>query len=62
MSKPVFTSRITAALSIIGVAIGLGNVWRFPYMMGKFGGSAFLFIYIIFVFIFAIPALMGELS
>lgn len=62
MSKPTFTSRLTAALSIIGVAIGLGNVWRFPYMMGKFGGSAFLFIYIIFVFIFAIPALMGELS
>ncbi len=62
MSKPIFTSRLTAALSIIGVAIGLGNVWRFPYMMGKFGGSAFLFIYIIFVFIFAIPALMGELS
>lgn len=62
MSNPTFSSRITAALSIIGVAIGLGNVWRFPYMMGKFGGSAFLFIYILFVFIFAIPALMGELS
>jgi len=62
MSKPTFTTRLTAALSIIGVAIGLGNVWRFPYMMGKFGGSAFLFIYIIFVFVFSIPALMGELS
>jgi len=62
MSKPTFTSRFTAALSIIGVAVGLGNVWRFPYMMGKFGGSAFLFIYMIFVLLFAIPALSGELA
>ncbi len=62
MSKPTFSSKLTASLSIIGVAVGLGNVWRFPYMMGKYGGSAFLFIYIIFVLIFAIPALAGELS
>lgn len=62
MSRPVFTSRLTAALSIIGVAVGLGNVWRFPYMMGKYGGSAFLFIYIFFVILFAIPALTGELA
>lgn len=62
MSKPAFSSKITASLSIIGVAVGLGNVWRFPYMMGKYGGSAFLFVYIFFVLVFAIPALMGELS
>lgn len=62
MSKPTFSSKFTASLSIIGVAVGLGNVWRFPYMMGKYGGSAFLFIYIFFVLIFAIPALAGELS
>ncbi len=47
---------------MIGVAVGLGNVWRFPYMMGKYGGSAFLLVYLIFTCLFAIPALMGEVT
>lgn len=45
---------------MIGVAVGLGNVWRFPYMMGSYGGSAFLIVYLAFVVLFGIPALMGE--
>ncbi len=45
---------------MIGVAVGLGNVWRFPYMMGLYGGSAFLVLYLVFVVIFGIPAVMGE--
>ena len=45
---------------MVGVAVGLGNVWRFPYMMGRFGGSAFLFVYLFFVLAFAVPAQMGE--
>jgi len=40
--------------------VGLGNVWRFPYMMGRFGGSAFLIVYVICVVGFALPALMAE--
>ncbi len=47
---------------MIGVAVGLGNVWRFPYMMGQYGGSAFLVVYVIFVLIFAIPAVTAEWS
>jgi NSS family neurotransmitter:Na+ symporter len=47
---------------MIGVAVGLGNVWRFPYMMGQYGGSAFLVVYLIFVLVFAIPAVTAEWS
>ena len=47
---------------MIGVAVGLGNVWRFPYMMGQYGGSAFLVVYVVFVLIFAIPAVTAEWS
>ncbi|MEO7659210.1 MAG: sodium-dependent transporter [Pyrinomonadaceae bacterium] len=57
-----FTSRFAAILTLIGVAVGLGNVWRFPYMMGKYGGSAFLVVYLLFTLLFAIPALMAEIG
>lgn len=55
-----FQSRLTAILTMAGVAIGLGNVWRFPYMMGQNGGSAFLVLYLGFVLLFAVPALCAE--
>ena len=58
--RPVFSSRTAAVLSMIGVSVGLGNVWRFPYMMGQHGGSAFLCVYVVFVLAFAIPALTAE--
>lgn len=45
-----------------GLAIGVGNVWRFPYMMGQNGGSAFLMIYIVFMIVLAVPALASEWS
>ncbi len=45
---------------MIGVAVGLGAVWRFPYMVGKFGGAAFVLFYLVVVFFICIPALMAE--
>ncbi len=60
MSRPTFSSSLTTILTMVGVTVGLGNVWRFPYMMGSYGGSAFLFVYVAFVFLFGIPAVMGE--
>lgn len=53
---------MTSILTMLGVAIGLGNVWRFPYMMGRYGGSAFLAVYLIFTILFAFPALMAEMT
>ena len=57
-----FSSRLTTVLTMTGVAVGLGNVWRFPYMMGRYGGSAFLLIFLFFVLAFAVPAAMAEWS
>jgi len=61
-TREQFGSRIATVLTMIGVAVGLGNVWRFPYMMGQYGGSAFLVAYLVFVLIFAIPAITAEWS
>ncbi len=47
-------------MSMVGVAVGLGNIWRFPYMVGKFGGSAFVLFYIVVVTFIGIPALIAE--
>jgi NSS family neurotransmitter:Na+ symporter len=59
---PTFSSFLTTVLTLTGVAVGLGNVWRFPYMMGSYGGSAFLLVFIVLMLIIAVPALMCELA
>ncbi len=61
-ARPTFSSGLTALLTMAGLAIGLGNVWRFPYMMGQNGGSAFLLVYLLFMLLLAVPALMAEWS
>ncbi len=60
LARETFTSRLTTVMTMIGVVVGLGNVWRFPYMMGKFGGTAFLVVYMVIVAVIAAPALMVE--
>jgi len=61
-ARELFSSRFSTILTMVGVAVGLGNVWRFPYMMGQYGGSAFLIVYLVFVLVFAIPAITAEWS
>ena len=47
-------------MTMIGVAVGLGAVWRFPYMVGKFGGAAFVLFYLAIILFIGIPALIAE--
>jgi NSS family neurotransmitter:Na+ symporter len=60
MTRETFATRFGVLMSMIGVAVGLGNVWRFPYMVGKFGGAAFVLFYLLVVAAIGVPALMAE--
>ena len=55
--RQTFSTRFTTVLTMVGVAVGLGNVWRFPYMMGEYGGSAFLVVYLVFAGLYMIPTM-----
>ena len=50
-----FASRLGFVLISAGCAIGLGNVWRFPYIVGQYGGAAFVLIYLVFLVIMGLP-------
>lgn len=62
MKRERFKSRAGFVLSCIGAAIGLGNIWMFPYRLGQYGGSAFLIPYFIFVFLLGTVGLMTEFA
>ena len=55
-----FGSKIGVILATAGSAVGLGNVWRFPYMTGENGGAAYIFIYIACVIVLGIPCMIAE--
>lgn len=60
--KATFGSRVGLIAATVGSAIGLGNVWRFPAEVQSNGGAAFLFVYIICVFLLGIPVMIGEFA
>lgn len=55
-----FGSKIGVILATAGSAVGLGNVWRFPYMTGQNGGAAFIVIYVVCVLLLGIPCMISE--
>ena len=57
-----FSSRLGFILISAGCAIGLGNVWRFPYITGKYGGAAFVLIYLLFLVILGLPIMVMEFA
>jgi len=57
-----WSSRSAFVLAAIGSAVGLGNAWRFPGLAAKYGGGAFLFVYLIAMLVIGIPLLMMEIS
>ncbi len=62
VSDEQWSSRSGFLLAAIGGAVGLGNIYRFPYLTGENGGGAFVLVYLLAVFLIAIPILIGELS
>ena len=57
----VWSSRFAFIMASVGFAVGLGNIWRFPYVTGENGGSAFVLIYLLCAVAIGIPCLMAEL-
>lgn len=61
-NRETFSSRLGFILVSAGCAVGIGNVWKFPYICGKFGGAAFILIYLLFLAILGFPILVCEFA
>lgn len=55
-----FSSRFGVIAATAGAAVGLGNIWKFPYITGEYGGAAFLFVYLIFIILIGFPITLSE--
>lgn len=60
MARDNFGSRFGALVAMAGSAVGLGNLWRFPYLVGENGGAAFIIIYILLSFLICLPIFISE--
>ncbi len=57
-----YSSRWTLLLSMVGLAVGTGNIWRFPRIAAKYEGGAFLIPWLVFLFLWSIPIILMEYS
>lgn len=62
MQRETFGSRLGFILVSAACAVGLGNVWRFPFIVGQYGGAAFILLYLIFLVLLGLPILVMEFS
>lgn len=62
MQREKFSSRLGFLLISAGCAIGLGNVWRFPFITGKYGGAAFVLLYLVFLILLGLPIMVMEFA
>ena len=62
MNRESFKSRLGFLLVSAGCAIGIGNVWRFPYVAGENGGGRFVLLYLVFLILMGLPVLTMELA
>ena len=62
LERASFGSKLGVILATAGSAVGLGNIWRFPYMAGQNGGAVFIMIYIFCVLVLGIPCMISGLS
>lgn len=60
--RDAFSGKIGIIAAAVGSAVGLGNIWRFPYVTGENGGGAFLLIYLLFILAIGFPVMLAELS
>ncbi|MDX1459207.1 MAG: sodium-dependent transporter, partial [Marinobacter sp.] len=56
----LWSSRMAFILAAAGSAVGLGNIWKFPYITGENGGGAFVLVYLAFIFLIGVPVLIAE--
>ena len=61
-SRDKFSSKLGFVIACIGSAVGMGNIWMFPYRVGEFGGAAFLVPYIVFVALLGMSGIVGEIT
>ena len=59
-NRSSFSGKIGFVLSIAGASVGLGNIWRFPYLAAKYGGGIFLLIYIVLALTFGYTMIVAE--
>jgi len=62
VERGTWGSRIGFLMAAAGSAIGLGNIWRFPYVTGQNGGAAFVLIYVAFVALIGVPVMIAEFT
>ena len=61
-TRDSFKSKFGAIAALAGSAVGLGNIWKFPYEAGSNGGGAFLIVYIFFTLAIGFPVMLAEFS